>query len=53
MGEVQKQDINEQELDDLMMAQEVKTIHRNGIRFLKSDYYDDTLYGIRGKAIVK
>jgi len=53
LSTIQKQDIKEQELDDLMMAQEVKTIHRNGIRFLKSDYYDDTLYGIRGKAIVK
>lgn len=36
-----------------MMAQEIKTIHRNGIRFLKQDYYDDTLYGIRDKAIIK
>ena len=53
LSEVKKQEINEQELDDLMMAQEVKTIGRNGIRFLKSDYYDDNLYGIRGKAIVK
>lgn len=35
------------------MAQEIKTIHRNGIRFLKQDYYDDTLYGIRDKAIIK
>ena len=53
LNEVKKQNINEQELDDLMMAQEIKTIHRNGIRFLKSDYYDDTLYGIKGKAIIK
>jgi putative transposase len=53
LASVEKQNINEQELDDLMMAMEIKTIHRNGIRFLKSDYYDDTLYGIRGKAIVK
>lgn len=53
LSTVEKQEINEQELDDLMMAQEIKTIHRNGIRFLKQDYYDDTLYGIRGKTIVK
>jgi len=53
LATVEKQDINEQELDDLMMAQEIKTIHRNGIRFLKQDYYDDTLYGIRDKAIIK
>lgn len=53
LNEVKREDINEQELDDLMMAMEVKTINRNGIRFLKSDYYDDNLYGIRGKAIIK
>ncbi len=53
LATVKKQNINEQQLDDLMMAQEIKTIHRNGIRFLKSDYYDDTLYGIRDKAIIK
>ncbi len=48
-----EQSIDEQELDDLMMAQEVKNIGRNGIRFLKSDYFDDTLYGLRDKAIIK
>ncbi|MEI8389813.1 MAG: transposase family protein [bacterium] len=53
LATVKKQNINEQELDDLMMAQEIMTIHRNGIRFLKQDYYDDTLYGIRDKAIIK
>src|SRR3989339_912948 len=50
---VQKQEIDINKLDDLMMAQEIKTIHRNGIRFLKSDYYDDSLYGFRGKVIIK
>lgn len=50
---VKKQDINEQELDDLMMAQEIKNIRRNGIRFLKADYFDDALYGVREKAIIK
>ncbi len=40
-------------LDDLMMAREVKTIGKNGIRFLKSDYYDETLYGFRDRVIVK
>lgn len=50
---IQKENINEFELDDLMMAQEVKNIGRNGIRFLKSDYCDDALYGIRQKVIIK
>lgn len=40
-------------LDDLMMAKEIKNIRRNGIRFLKSDYYDESLYGIRDKVIIK
>jgi putative transposase len=53
LDSVPKQTIDINKLDDLMMAQEVKTIGRNGIRFLKSDYYDDSLYGLRGKSIVK
>jgi len=53
LAKVERQNINEQELDDLMMVQTVKTIGRNGIRFLKSDYFDDSLYGLRGRAIVK
>jgi hypothetical protein len=30
-----------------MLAQEVKTIQRNGIRFLKADYFNESLYGFR------
>jgi putative transposase len=40
-------------LDDLMLAHEVKTIGPRGIRFLNADYYDDALFGLREKAIVK
>lgn len=50
---IQKQNINESELDDLMMATEIKHIGRNGIRFLKSDYFNDALYGIREKCVIK
>ena len=53
LDSIPKQKINEFELDDLMMAQEVKNIGRNGIRFLKADYFNDALYGIREKAIIK
>ena len=53
LDSIDKQKIDEAELDDLMMAQEVKHIGRNGIRFLKSDYFDDALYGIREKVIIK
>jgi len=51
--EIKKQEINEQLLDDLMMAQEIKTVTSQGIRFLKADYFDDALYGIRQKVIIK
>jgi len=40
-------------LDDLMLAQEIKNIHRNGIRFLKADYYNENLYGLREKVLIK
>ncbi len=50
---IPKQNICEEKLDDLMMAQEIKHIGRNGIRFLKADYFNDELYGIREKAIIK
>ena len=48
-----KQNIDKSLLDDLMLATEVKTIQRNGIRFLNCDYFDERLYGLRGKALVK
>ena len=53
LGEIEKQNIDENLLDDLMMAQEIKTIGRNGIRFLKADYFDEALYGIREKTFIK
>lgn len=48
-----KQNIDTSLLDDLMLATEVKTIQRNGIRFLSCDYFDERLYGLRGKVLVK
>ena len=53
IDETTKQNIDENELDDLMMAQEIKSIGRNGIRFLKADYFDEALYGIKEKTIIK
>ncbi|MBR5554840.1 Mu transposase C-terminal domain-containing protein [bacterium] len=53
IDEAEKQNINEQLLDDLMMAQEIKSIGRNGIRFLKADYFDEALYGIKEKTVIK
>lgn len=48
-----KQNIDINMLDDLMLVTEVKTIQRNGIRFLNCDYFDERLYGLRGKVLVK
>lgn len=48
-----KQNIDINMLDDLMLATEVKTIQRNGVRFLNCDYFDERLYGLRGKVLIK
>ena len=53
IDEIEKQNIDENSLDDLMMAQEIKSIGRNGIRFLKADYFDEALYGIKEKTVIK
>ena len=53
LNEIEKQNIDENSLDDLMMAQEIKSIGRNGIRFLKADYFDEALYGIKEKTVIK
>ena len=53
LGNRKKQNIDINMLDDLMLATEVKTIQRNGIRFLNCDYFDERLYGLRGKVLVK
>lgn len=40
-------------LNDLMLATEVKTIQRNGIRFLNCNYFDERLYGFKSKVLIK
>lgn len=45
--------VNIDTLDDLMMAREIKNIYRNGILFLKNNYYDEALYGYKKKVIIK
>ncbi len=49
----EKQNIDISALDDLMMAHEVKTIQRNGIRFLNTFYFNDALYGLKDRTIIK
>lgn len=48
-----RQNIDINLLDDLMLATEVKTIQRNGIRFLNCDYFDERLYGLKSKVLIK
>ena len=53
LSERKLQNININTLDDLMLAIEVKTIQRNGIRFLNCDYFDERLYGFKSKVLIK
>jgi len=51
--ERQRQNVDIKLLDDLMLATEIKTIQRNGIRFLGCDYFDERLYGFKSKVLIK
>ena len=53
LAERKRQNIDINALDDLMLATEVKTIQRNGIRFLNCDYFDERLYGFKSKVLIK
>ena len=53
LEERKRQNIDINLLDDLMLATEVKTIQRNGIRFLNCDYFDERLYGFKSKVLIK
>lgn len=53
LNERKRQNIDTNTLDDLMLATEVKTIQRNGIRFLNCDYFDERLYGFKSKVLIK
>ena len=53
LAERKTQNIDINTLDDLMLATKVKTIQRNGIRFLNCDYFDERLYGFKSKVLIK
>ena len=53
LEERKKQNVDINLLDDLMLATEIKTIQRNGIRFLNCDYFDERLYGFKSKVLIK
>ena len=48
-----RQNIDINTLDDLMLVAEVKTIQRNGIRFLNCNYFDERLYGFKSRVLIK
>ena len=53
LEERKRQNVDINQLDDLMLATEVKTIQRNGIRFLNCDYFDERLYGFKNRVLIK
>ena len=53
LSERKRQNIDINTLDDLMLVTEVKTIQRNGIRFLNCDYFDERLYGFKSTVLIK
>lgn len=53
LEERKRQNVDINQLDDLMLATKVKTIQRNGIRFLNCDYFDERLYGFKNKVLIK
>ena len=53
LNTVQKQDIDKNVLNNLMMKTETKVIHRNGIRFLNSNYYSEALFGLREPVYIR
>lgn len=53
LNTVQKQEIDKNLLNDLMMKTETKVIHRNGIRFLGNNYYNEALFGLREPVYVR
>lgn len=50
---VQKQNINPQVLNDLMMKTECRTINKHGITFLGMHYRSDVILGLRDKVYIR
>ena len=45
--------VNIEELDELMLHEETRTVYRNGVRFLNANYYSEDLYGIYDRVLIK
>ena len=53
LNSVQKQNIDVQRLDDLMMKTEGRTINKHGITFLNMHYRSEAILGIRDKVNIR
>ena len=53
LSTVQKQDIDKNILNDLMMKTEARTINKHGITFLGMHYRSDVILGLRDKVYVR
>ena len=53
LDSIQKQDINPNILNDLMMKTEARTINKHGITFLNMHYRSDIILGLRDKVYVR
>ena len=53
LDSVQKQNINNEILDDLMMKTECRTINKHGITFLNMHYRSEAIIGIRDKVNIR
>ena len=53
LNTVQKQDIDKNILNDLMMKTEARTINKHGITFLGMHYRSDVILGLRDKVYVR
>ena len=53
LNSVQKQNIDVQRLDDLMMKTECRTINKHGITFLNMHYRSEAILGIRDKVNIR
>ncbi len=45
--------VDEKELRHLMMSMDIKTINRNGVKFMGRNYYDEALYGRKHRVRIK
>lgn len=53
LNDVQKQNIDINILNDLMMKTETKVVRRNGVTFLGFHYYNDILFGLREPVYIR